>query len=272
MNRLMKLPSVLLIGLICSQAWAQESMQSNISSLQRFDSSQILGSNSDFEVRDVFIGESVLKEVGELSLQGGKVHYIAGGNRSSRVKVSFFQPYNETQLEQLLLLNFDKDNGFVTSVNLTYSLKSRYSDIAPVYLKVLTQATKKYGDPMSFADVNAVTNSSKTEVRLSEFINKLDANAEVQEQIRAYFQKKLVTPRTHFSDNGEGKAILKFGFRQCYFWPKQKFAEVLSLCSFQPSSGNRGAQGITVALESFIVQADIANFRSADDDGIEIEL
>lgn len=272
MNRLLRLLGVLSISFFVCQTWAQDSMQSNVSSLQRFDTGESLGTRSEFEVRDVFVGELILSEVNQLKSLGGKVHYIAGGNRSGRVKVSFFQPYKETQLEQLLLLNFNKDNGFVSNVNLTYSLKSRYSEIAPVYQSVLAQAIKKYGDPMSFADVSTIVDSTKTEIRLADFIGKFDANPQVEAQIRAYFQDKLVTPRTHFSDNGQGIALLKFGFRQCYFWPKQAFAEVLSLCSFQPNSGNRSGQGITIALVNFLVQSDIANFRSTSADEIEIEL
>lgn len=271
MNRLLRFLSVVLMCFYVCQAWAQGTSSSNISSLQRFESIQSLGINSDIEIRDVFIGESILSEVTRLISQGGKVHYIAGGNRSERVKVSFYQPYQQTQLEQLLLLNFDKDHGFITNINLTYSLKSRYSKIAPVYQKVVDQAIKKYGEPMSFSEISAIVDSTQTEVRLAEFINKFEANPLVEDKISAYFEQKLVTSRTHFVDDGNGNAILKFGFRQCYFWSKRKFAEILSLCSFQPNSGNMKGQGVTLKLVNFLVQTEIASFSSAVGKEIEIE-
>ncbi len=275
MNRFFRLSSVFSLIILCANAplsWAQESMQSNISSLQRFMPNQTLGETSDFDIRDVFIGEPVLAEVKYLILQGGKVHYIAGGNRSDRVKISFFQPYQQTQLEQVLQLNFDKNNGFINSIDLTYSLESRYVDIQPVYEKVLNQAIKKYGKPLTYQQVSDLARPRGDNIRLSDFIQNIQTDTDERAKILNYFTKKQVTPRTHFADDGDGNAILKSGFRQCYFWHKEKFVEILSMCSFQSNSGNMRGQGITLSLENFSVQTQILNFKSAIDEGIEIQL
>ncbi|MFA3789749.1 hypothetical protein AB6T38_01375 [Aliiglaciecola sp. SL4] len=233
----------------------------NLSSLTRFDASLNLNMRSQMDIRDVKIGDNVLGQTLNLINKNGEVQYISGGNRSDKVDIVFKQPYLESELLQNLSLLFDKDLGFVHQISLTYRIASRYLDILPVYNKTVEQAIVKYGEPMSFKQVQDMTQDKDDEVRLSAFVNKLTDKGETAELVKDYFDYLQVTPKTHFVETEQGHALLLTGFRQCYFWPVDDFEEVLSLCSFQPSSGNMKGQGVTLTLRNFAIQNKIANFE-----------
>ncbi|MBU2879953.1 MULTISPECIES: hypothetical protein [Aliiglaciecola] len=245
--------------LLVSNVFAQD--DKNLSSLTRFDSNLNLNVHSQMDLRDVRIGDNVLGQALNLINKNGEVQYISGGNRSEKVDIIFRQAYLESELLQTLSLLFDKDLGFVNQVSLTYRIASRYLDILPVYNKTVDQAIIKYGQPMSFKQVQEMTQDKGDKVRLSAFVAKLPHKAEIADLIKGYFKYLQVTPKTHFVETDTGHALLLTGFRQCYFWPLNEFEELLSLCSFQPSSGNMKGQGITLTLRNFAIQNKIEHFE-----------
>ncbi|GAC13450.1 hypothetical protein GLIP_0805 [Aliiglaciecola lipolytica E3] len=243
----------------------------NLSSLTRFDSDLDLEVYSKMDIRGVRVGDNVLERALNLIEKGGAIQYISGGNRSEKVDIHFTQPYLESELLQNLSLHFDKDLGFVNQVSLTYRVASRYVDILPVYNKTVEQAIVKYGNPLSFQQLQNLTKNNNSELRLSSLIANLPTRGESSALIRAYFDYLQVTPKTHFVRTENGHALLLTGFKQCYFWPHDEFEELLSLCSFQPSSGNMKGQGITLTLRNFAIQNRISDFQLMQDEQ-EIEI
>ncbi|GAB2686229.1 hypothetical protein Q4574_18725 [Aliiglaciecola sp. 3_MG-2023] len=246
-------------GFLVLNVFAQD--DKNLSSLSRFDVNQNLHVQSQMDIRDVRIGDNVLGQTLNLINQNGEVQYISGGNRSEKVDIVFRQPYLESELLQSLSLRFDKDLGFIHQISLTYRIASRYLDILPVYNKTVEQAIVKYGEPMSFKQVQDIAQENRDEVRLRAFVAKLTNQGETGELVKAYFNYLQVTPKTHFVETEKGHALLLTGFRQCYFWSVNEFTELLSLCSFQPSSGNMKGQGITLTLRNFAIQNQIEHFE-----------
>lgn len=244
----------------------------DLKGLQRFNPQKTLETQSQWDIKGAFVGGNVLATTQNQQKNDGEVHYISGGNRSRLVKISFFQPYQDSQLEQRLELSFDKDKGFINQVELNYQIQSAYLSIQPVYEKVLQQAVLKYGEPLSFAQVQSIAKTSKQSVRVSEFKQQLRPDTAVAQQILDFFEGFIVTPKTRFVADSNDRALLLSGFRQCYVWQSQDFSEILSLCSFQPSSGNRSGQGVTLSLLNFAVNNAIASYNDDDKEGINISL
>lgn len=250
--------SAVMLG-VTSLAFAQQSP--NLSSLERFDSSLTMDVLSELDVRNIHIGDNVQVEANALVELGAKLRHVSGGNRSDDVEFTFSQPYQTSQLVQTLALHFDKDLGLIHQINLTYRIASRYVDILPIYLKTVAQAAAKYGEPLSFEQVQTISAANIDKPRLSDFIENLSVRADVAEDVVSFFKDKQITSRTHFVKSEKGRALLLSGFRQCYFWQKSDFTEILSLCSFQPSSGNMKGQGVTLSLVNFDVAKAIEQFQ-----------
>lgn len=238
-------------------------------SLERFNPAVQLGHASSMDIRGVKVGSNVADKASELIALGGELQHISGGNVSTNAKLTFRQAYQDSELVQNLELHFDKQYGFVNEIELTYKIASRYVDIRPVYQKTIDQAIAKYGEPLSIQQVKQLSNSSRSEPRLSELVDNLTTAPELSEQVKNYLSAKIVTSRTRFKDDKKGRALLLSGFTQCYFWPQNQFAELLSLCAFQPSSGNMKGQGITLSLIDFAVREHITHFQQPED-GVDI--
>lgn len=250
---------------------AQDNPQplSSMHSLERFNADLQLQYVSKMDIRGVNVGSNVREQTNLLTGQGAELQHISGGKVSTKVELKFRQAYQDSELVQNLALHFDKQYGFVNEIELTYKIASRYLDIRPVYQKTIEQAIAKYGEPLSLEQIRQLSDSRRSEPRLSELVENLNTAPELREEIIGYFSNKMVTSRTRFKDDGNGRALLLSGFTQCYFWSQNQFAELLSLCAFQPSSGNMKGQGITLSLIDFAVREQIVHFQQPED-GVEI--
>lgn len=260
------------LSLYCTSHAAVLTDVDHIAGLRRFDTGAQLMVASELDVRGVNVGQNAKSVAQQLMDAGGTLHYISGGIRSRNMKVSFYQPYQDSRLEQRLEIDFDKKYGFIEQVKLTWLIDSAYLSIAPVYEKVVAQAMQKYAQPLSMEHLQQSTHSNRESVRLADFLKNLPANPASSQAIKAYFEDMLVTSKTHFRADEQGNALLLTGFKQCYFWQKQQFTEVLSLCSFRPDSGNMKGQGVTLTLRNFAVEKAIENYSLQQDKGIDIQL
>ena len=233
--------------------------------LKRFDKQTVLGSLSSRGIKDVYIGDNVLAKSIYLVDTGGEIHNITGASRSSKVKISFFQPYQESRLEQLLELKFNKKNGFIEQISSTYSIDSAYLDLSPVREKVLLAAIKKYGEPLSLADIQQITGQTTPEIRVGSFIDELRPNSDVAELIEMYFSKRNISKNSKFTSGSQGRAIMHTGFDLCYLWQENDFKEILSLCAFDSREANASNRGVELNLYNFRLQQVITEQKKASD-------
>ena len=265
MQRILSVIAMVLVSAVQSGVYAQQSDLTQNPGLKRFNTDSELAAKSGFDIKNVRVGDNVLAKTIVLQEQGGDVKYISGNNRSRQVTVVFERPYQNSSLLQNLILDFDKDKGFITTVTLNYKIDSIYIDILPVYERVLEQAMAKYGTPLTLAQVRDVAGQPEESVRLQTFVDKLSPEVAVSEQVKEYLLDKVVTRRTAFEQDEKGNALLITGFRQCYYWPRKNYAELVSLCAFRPSSGNMKGQGIELKLVNFTVQQSISRFNEQTD-------
>jgi hypothetical protein len=236
----------------------------NLRGLKHLNKSDELGSRSTLEIKDIYIGDNALAQAISLFDRGGKIHNVSGGSRSEKVRFSFFQPYQDSQLEQSLELKFNKDNGFVERLNSTYKIKSAYLPISPIREKVLQAAIAKYGPPLSIVEVRKMSEQQKGEVSLRRFIAKLSSRDEVKEQVLAYFAKGNISKNARFTGAKDGYAELHTGFDRCFLWPRNNFVEILSFCAFAPNAANAANRGVELSLQNFAVAQQIIQRKSND--------
>lgn len=267
-----------LIGLFCCvfavNSYAAEHSLEQQKGLKRFDKNAVLGSQSNLEIKDVYVGDNVLAKSISLVEGGGKIHNITGGSRSSKVKISFFQPYQESRLEQLLELKFNKENGFIEQISSIYKIDSAYLDLNPVREKVIAAAIKKYGEPMSLRDIQQITGQVASEISVSRFIDSFKVSKGNTELAKMYFKKRDISRNSKFTASKEGWAIMQSGFDLCYLWQINDFAEILSLCAFDPREANASNRGVELNLHNFSVQLRISEQKDlpAKDDPLSIGL
>jgi hypothetical protein len=230
--------------------------------LKRFDKVDDLGSSSVLEIKNVYIGDNALAESIALFNKGGKIHTVTGGTRSEKVQFSFFQPYKNSRLEQILELKFNKDNGFVNQLSSTYKISSAYLDISPIREKVLQAAIDKYGSPLTIEEVRDISDQQQGEVDLRRFINKLTPNDAVKEQVLEYFSRRNISKDAKFTANNRGHALMHTGFDQCFVWQQNNFTEILSFCAFGPNAANASSRGVELSLHNFVVAQQIADRKS----------
>lgn len=253
------------IGVLAMFCWSQivHSQSSDLGQnpgLKRFDQHEMLGSNSQFDIRAVRVGDNVLKQSLELQQQGGVVHYISKGNRSRNVKISFYQPFGDTRLDQQFRLDFNRNNGFIHTVNVSYKLDSAYADITPIYQQVLEKAVVKYGEPLSFDDIKNYADSTGTRVLLEKFTAEISPKDDVSDAVKGYFSQQIIAAKTAFVADQNGRALLLSGFNQCYLWQKNHFSEVLTLCAFGKNSGNMQGHGVKLELRDFATELMIEGY------------
>lgn len=233
--------------------------------LKRIDKGDELGSRSALEIKDVYIGDNALAKSIALFDKGGKIHNVTGGTRSEKVRFSFFQPYQDSRLEQTLELKFNKENGFVAQLSSTYKIKSAYLDISPVREKVLQAAIEKYGSPLTIAEVRDISDQQQGEVALKRFIDKLAPQDAVKEQALGYFTRRNISKNAKFSATEQGYAQMHTGFDLCYLWQRNNFSEILSFCAFPPNEANASNRGVELSLQNFVVAQQIADRISNDE-------
>lgn len=259
-------------GIAQTSQTSQSQSLATLPGLKRFNSNASLGARSTFEIKSVHIGDNALEQAQRLQSEGGKVHYISGGSRSRNVKVSFYQPYQNSQLDQRFKLDFDKENGFINGISVTYKFDSAYLDIQPVYQQVLQNAVEKYGEPLSMQQVRDIAKVPAKDVLLAAFSGKLQVREDVEVKVRAFFDTKIIASRTRFIEETEGRAVLQSGFNECYFWPGDGYVEILSLCAFRKSKVNMKGQTVQMSLVSFLLEDKIKQYQSPENAEVEIAL
>lgn len=257
--------AILLSALFTLQVQAQSADLTQSPGLKRFNPQNQLTDSSTLDIKNIKVGDNVLAKTLELQGLGGEVQYISGGSRSRKLEVVFRQPYQDSSLLQTMTLDFDKDKGFITTATLNYKIDSIYVDILPVYRRVVEQAIKKYGTPLTLSQVREIVGQPTEQVRLQTFIDRLQADKDILSDVKNFFEDKVVTRRTHFDSDEQGNALLITGFKQCYYWPRDNNSEFVTLCAFRPNSGNMKGQGIDLQLVDFKVLQSIANYNEDND-------
>jgi len=231
--------------------------------LKRFDKNVSLGngqhSQSQQDIKGVHIGDNVLAQAINLYDQGAKLHHIAGSSRSDKARLSFYQPYQNSRLEQQLELHFNKFNGFITRVDSTYKIESAYLPIGPILQNVLQSAVAKYGEPLHLSQISQMAKYAKSPVPLRIFIRNLQPHPEVDKLVKDYFNNLNISRSAAFISGDGERAILRTGFNRCYFWQQDDFTEILSLCSFSPNAANAENRGVELSLINFAVQQNVAD-------------
>lgn len=231
--------------------------------LKRFDKNVTLGegqhNQSLQEIKGVHIGDNVLAQAITLYDQGAKLHHIAGSSRSSKVRLSFYQPYQNSRLEQQLELHFNKFSGFITRIDSTYKIESAYLGIGPILENVLQSAVAKYGEPLHLSQISQIAKHPESPVPLRTFMRNLQPHPEVDKLVKDYFKDLSISRSAGFVSGQDDRAILRTGFNRCYFWQQDDFSEILSLCSFEPNAANAANRGVELSLLNFAVGQKIAD-------------
>ena len=231
--------------------------------LKRFDASQRLGidqnSRSTMDIKHIHIGDNALASAIILYDQGAKLHHIARSTRSDKVRLSFYQPYQTSRLEQRVELHFNKFNGFINEIKSLYTVESAYIGIKDVLKDVLASAVSKYGEPLTIEIARNQISTQQGDVPLHSFIAALNPREDVANDVIEYFEALEVSRSSKFVSDDTGYAVLHSGFNRCYVWQIQNYNEVLTLCSFDPSAANSANRGVELSLIDFAVQEKIAS-------------
>ncbi|MGO4890728.1 hypothetical protein [Flavobacterium sp. W21_SRS_FM6] len=255
---------------------AQAHPLEQLEGLKRFNrSSQLLDPQntavqlvSSLDIKEVKIGQNVVSQAIELNEKGGEIHNITGGSRSDKVTFSFFQPFQESTLEQRIDLHFDKNSGFIDAVNLRYLLSSAYLSIDLIRDQVLQSAISKYGSPLTMQAVQDVAGKTKR-VTINDFSAGI---TNLSEEARAYFKKLSITRNAKISADKRGIALFQNGFDECYLWPKNNYAEILSLCAFAPGAANANNRGLEFELVNFPIKQVIAEHQIKPAEQLKLSL
>ena len=224
---------------------------------------------SVLDIKNVKLGQNALNQAIALSEKGGEIHTITGGTRSDKVSFSFFQPYQESRLEQKLDLYFNKNSGFIHQINLRYVISSAYLSIEPVRAQVLQTAINKYGSPLTMQEVRARVKQSKGEVKLQKFA---DALQDTSEATVAYFKKMSISRSAQITPDQQDYALFHSGFDQCYIWHKDNFNELLSFCGFAPNAANAANRGLEFSLVNFALGQIITEQQHQQADSSQLSL
>lgn len=267
----------LCIVTLCCLSQANAHPLEQVDGLKRFQRQHSLSNpaapnqtlQSVLDIKNVKLGQNVLNQAIALSEQGGEIHTITGGTRSDKVSFSFFQPYQESRLEQKLDLYFNKNSGFIHQINLRYVISSAYLSIEPVRVQVLQAAINKYGPPLSMQEVHTRVKQSKGEVKLQKFA---DALRDTSPATVAYFKKMSISRSAQITPDQQNYALFHSGFDQCYVWPKDNFNELLSFCGFAPKAANAANRGLEFSLVNFALEQIITEQQHQQADSNQLSL
>ncbi|MGY0582144.1 MAG: hypothetical protein ACW7DP_08965 [Paraglaciecola chathamensis] len=272
--KLLRLPCIVLISCMSVTCLSVAQTPSphileQTTGLKRFDSAHRLSgenSRSTLDIKQIHIGDNVLASAIPLYDQGAKLHHIAGSSRSDKVRLSFYQPYQNSRLEQRIALHFNKFNGFITQIDSLYTVESAYVGIKDVLKDVLSSAIAKYGEPISLADARKQTNTPQGDVALSAYIQTLKPRENVANEVLAFFNDLRVSRSAKFVGDEAGHALLHSGFNRCYLWQRDSYNQMLTLCFFPPNSANSANRGVELQLVDFAVQKKIAATQKIRDE------
>lgn len=268
MLKYISLVSCLLAGAVLAQSHPFEELRG----LQRFDKSSSLPTSTNtqqnLDIKGVKIGDNVLQQSINLADQGGEIGRIRGGTRSDKVKFDFSQPYQDTTVNQVIELYFDKGKGFINKVTSTYRLDNAYVSIEPLRKQSLQAAIDKYGSPLTLQQAQEVSGQplQNSEIKLASFIRGLQQNGVLNALNQSFWQQLNISRSAKWVADKNGLALLNTGFDRCYFWPKKEFNQLLSFCFFDKSGGNAASRGIELSLMDFTVSQQIADFNSSAND------
>ena len=260
-------------SLTTSFVWAQAQLLSqphafeSLRGLERFNKSDSLPStplnntnqSSDtlLSIKGIKIGDNVLQQAIKLGEQKGDLGRIRGGTRSEKIKFSFYQPYENTQLEQKVELYFDKNNGFIQQVTATYFLQDAYLSIAPVREQTLSAAVEKFGAPLTMQQAYDLSGQKKGEVNFEQFIVGLQNKNPLPPLGLEYFQKRNVSRSTKWVKGEQDYALMHSGFDRCYLWQTNEFSQILTFCFFDQTGANQNSRGVELDLHNFPVSQQI---------------
>ena len=224
---------------------------------------------STLDIKDIKIGQNILNQAIALSEKGGEIHTITGGTRSEKITFSFFQPYQDSKLEQRIELYFNKNSGFIHQINLRYKISSAYLSIEPVRNQVLQAAISKYGPPLSMQDVQARVKQDSGDVKILKFANALQDTSEATVD---FFKKMGISRSAKITADQQNYALFHSGFDQCYVWPRDNFNELLTFCGFAPNAANAASRGLEFSLVNFVIANVIAETQHQVADATQLSL
>ncbi len=256
--------SCLVTVLASSLVWAQSHPFEALRGLERFNKSSSLSLDNTSQTADtllsikgVQIGDNVLQQAINLGEQGGQLGRIRGGRRSAKIKFSFYQPYENTQLEQKVELYFDKHNGFIQQVTVTYFLQDAYMSITPIREQTLSAAVEKFGSPMTMQQAYDLSGQKEGEIKLEPFVKGLQSQNLLHPLGLEYFQKRNISRSTKWVKGEQGYALMHSGFDRCYLWQTNTFSQVLTFCFFDQTGANPNTRGVELDLYNFPVNQQI---------------
>ncbi|WP_339724566.1 hypothetical protein [uncultured Paraglaciecola sp.] len=254
--------------LITPLIWAQSPTQSHpfetLRGLERFNKSSTLSMHNNTEmektllaIKGVKIGDNVLQQAIQLAEQGGQLGRIRGGTRSDKIKLSFYQPYEDSRLEQKVELYFDKHNGFIQQVTATYFLQDAYLSIVPIREQSLSAAVKKFGSPMTMQQAYDFSGQQNGEIDFDKFINGLQQSTQLHPLALAYLNKRNISRSSKWVKGEQDYALMHSGFDRCYLWHTNTFKQILTFCFFDKTSANPNSRGVELDLHDFPISQQI---------------
>jgi hypothetical protein len=224
-------------------------------SLSLFNTSQTL--DTLLSIKGVKIGDNIFQQAINLGEQGGQLGRIRGGTRSDKIKFSFYQPYENTQLKQKVELYFDKHNGFIQQITATYFLQDAYMSIAPIREQTLIAAVEKFGPPLTMQQAYDLSGQKDGNIGLDKFIEGLQSKVQLSALGLEYFQKRNVSRTTKWVKGEQDYALMHSGFDRCYLWQTNTFSQVLTFCFFDETGANINTRGVELDLHNFPVSQQI---------------
>lgn len=256
--------SCLAAALATPLVWAQSHPFESLRGLERFNKSSSLpllrldqAADTELSIKGVKIGDNVLQQAIQLADKGGQLGRVRGGTRSDKIKMSFYQPYENTLLEQKVELYFDKHNGFIQQITATYFLQNAYLSLLPIREQSLSAAVKKFGSPMTMQQAYAYSGQENGEIGLDQFINGLQNQSKLHPLALEYFQKRNISKSTKWVKGVQDYALMYSGFDRCYLWNNHAFSQILTLCYFDKTGANSNSRGIELDLHDFPVKQQI---------------
>lgn len=262
------LVSCLITSLATPLVWAQTLTQPHpfetLRGLERFHKSNSLVLNITdqsidtlLSIKGVKIGDNILQQAINLEEKGGQLGRIRGGTRSDKIKLSFYQPYENTQLEQKVELYFDKHSGFVRQTTATFFLQDAYMSIAPIREQTLSAAVEKFGPPLTMQKAYDLSGQQDGNIKLDTFIEGLQSKVQLSALSLKYFEKRNVSRSTKWVKGEQGFALMHSGFDRCYLWQTNSFRQILTFCFFDETGANLNSRGVELDLHNFPISQQI---------------
>ncbi len=245
-------------------AWSQSHPFEALRGLERFNRSHSLSLdntsqsvNTVLSIKGVKVGDNVLQQAINLDDQGGQLSNIRGGTVSKKIKFSFYQPYENTRLEQKVELYFDKHNGFIQQITGTYYLQDAYMSITPIRELTFSAAVEKFGLPLTMQQAYDFSGQENGDIYLDDFINGLQDQLQLHPLGLEYFQKRNISRSSKWVKGEQDYALMHSGFDRCYLWQSNAYSQVLTFCYFDEAGANPDNRGIEFDLHNFPVEQQI---------------